>query len=133
MANHCPESFSSFKDVISISWFPYNWSQTLLCYVNGVKYSKWYSIAKGMTTFHDKNCFKTKKVKMQQNKKKANLKITIKHGNRSHDLWHRITSKPTSQLHVLIIYIFHPYRPFCQRQLQMMSWSHIKCCSLVLM
>jgi len=74
MANHCPESFSSFKDVISISWFPYNWSQTLLCYVNGVKYSKWYSIAKGMTTFHDKNCFKTKKVKMQQNKKKQTLK-----------------------------------------------------------
>jgi len=43
------ETFEGFKDAMSVSKWHFNESQTL----RYVKYTKWNSISKGMTKFHD--------------------------------------------------------------------------------
>jgi len=66
---------------MSVFLYRYNWSHTLL----HVKYNKWNSIAKGMRTYRDKQCLRTKNINSQQVPKKANIKIFVRAGNPTRD------------------------------------------------
>jgi len=59
-------NMTAFKDTISVSWYPYNWSHIL----QFVKNTERINIAKGNANFHDKNIWDIKfRTYQLQNKK----------------------------------------------------------------